>query len=277
MRKKSNKIYYKTEEEIELMRKSNLLVSKTLALVGDLLKPGAVGLDIDKAAEQFIRDHGAEPGFLGYNDFPATLCVSRNEAVVHGIPVKRPFEDGDIVSVDCGVFWNGFYGDAAYTFAIGDVNEATMQLLRRTKESLYKGIEQARVGRRIGDVSFAIQQHVRKYRYGIVRELVGHGVGKELHEAPEVPNYGRRGKGFKLQEGLVIAIEPMINMGKQGVRSLPDQWTIVTIDNMPSAHYEHTIAIKKTGPDILSTHEYVEAAIVKNPNLKEVVIEGEFV
>ncbi|MEM6699076.1 MAG: type I methionyl aminopeptidase [Bacteroidota bacterium] len=271
MRKKSNKIYYKTAEEIELIRQSCLLVSKTLALVGERLRPGAIGKEIDAEAEAFIRDHGAVPGFKGYNDFPATLCVSRNEAVVHGIPTDEPFKDGDIVSVDCGVYWNNFFGDAAYTFAIGDVDEKTMELLRTTKASLYKGIDQAKVGRRVGDISFAIQHYVRKHRYGIVRELVGHGVGKELHEAPEVPNYGKRGKGFKLQEGLVIAIEPMINLGRQEVRALSDDWTVVTIDNKPSAHYEHTVAVGKKGADILSDHSFVEAAIAKNPNLKEVL------
>jgi len=177
--------------------------------------------------------------------------------------------------VDCGVYWNSFFGDAAYTFAIGDVEEKTMELLRTTKASLYKGIEQAKVGRRVGDISFAIQHYVRKHQYGIVRELVGHGVGKELHEAPEVPNYGKRGKGFKLQEGLVIAIEPMINLGRQEVRALSDEWTVVTIDNKPSAHYEHTVAVGKKGADILSDHSFVEATIAKNPNLKAVVTREE--
>jgi len=270
MRKKSNKIYYKTTEEVELIRQSCQLVSKTLGLVGELLKPGAIGKEIDAQAEQFIRDHGAEPGFKGYGGFPATLCVSRNEAVVHGIPVDEPFKDGDIVSVDCGVYWNGFYGDAAFTFPIGDVAEDTMKLLRTTQDSLYKGIEQVKIGRRIGDISFAIQHFIRKYGYGIVKELVGHGVGKNLHEAPEVPNYGKRGKGFKLQEGLVIAIEPMVNLGTQEIRSLSDKWTVVTRDGKPSAHYEHTVAVGKDGADILSTHRFVEEAIAKNPNLKSV-------
>jgi methionyl aminopeptidase len=186
------------------------------------------------------------------------------------MPNQVPIKEGDVVSVDCGVYWNEFYGDAAYTFAVGEVAEETMQLLRATKASLHKGIAQAKVGRRIGDISFAIQNHIRRYGYGIVRELVGHGVGKELHEAPEVPNYGKRGKGFKLSEGLVIAVEPMVNMKRRDVRTLPDKWTVVTADGKPSAHYEHTIAIRNEGADILSDHGIVEAAIKKNANLTSV-------
>jgi len=268
-------IYYKTNEEIELIRQSCLLVSKTLSLVGSMLKPGIKGSDIDKRAEELIRDHGAIPGFKGYNGFPSTLCVSKNEQVVHGIPTDEEFKDGDIVSVDCGVLMNEFYGDAAYTFAIGDVDEEIMKLLVVTKESLAKGIEQATKNNRIGDISFAIQFHCeRDYGYGVVRELVGHGLGKSLHESPEVPNYGKRGRGTKMLEGLVIAIEPMVNMGKKEVKQLDDGWTIITKDLKPSAHYEHTIAITENGADILSDHGIVEEAIKNNKELKEISLKS---
>ncbi len=264
-------IIYKTNEEIEKIRANCHLVCKTLALVGSMLKPGAVGSKIDKAAEEFIRDHGAEPGFKGYRDFPWTLCVSRNECVVHGFPTDKPFENGDIVSVDCGVYDKGYYGDAAYTFAIGDVSEETMQLLRITHESLYRGIDMARVGKRLGDVSFAIQDFTQRVnKYSVVRELVGHGLGRNLHEEPEVPNFGKRGRGVKFIEGLVIAIEPMINLGRKEVKTLQDGWSVVTKDGRPSAHYEHTIAVTKNGPDILSDHSYIEKAIVKNEHLTEI-------
>ncbi len=253
------------------MRQSNLLVSKVLAHVASRLKPGITGDIIDKEAEELIRDHKAIPGFKGYRGFPTTLCVSVNEVVVHGIPSNRPFNDGDIVSVDCGVLMNGFYGDAAYTFAIGQVSEKVMQLLRVTKTSLYKGIDAAQPGNRLGDVSFAIQNYVeRQHPYSVVRELVGHGVGKSLHEDPEVPNYGRRGNGPVLKEGLVIAIEPMINLGKKDVKQAKDNWTIFTKDKLPSAHYEHSVAIRADGPDVLSDHKIVEESIAKNPELKVV-------
>ncbi len=259
-------IYYKTDEEIELLRQANLVVSKTLALVGSMLRPGMTGKEIDDAAEAFIRDHGGVPGFKGYNNFPASLCVSPNEQVVHGIPNKElVFKDGDIVSVDCGVVLNGFNGDAAYTFPIGNVSEEVMKLLRVTYESLYKGIKAARVGNRIGDIGFAIQDYTeRKHNYGVVRELVGHGVGRELHEAPEVPNYGKRGRGLRIKPGLTIAIEPMINMGKKYVETSKDGWTYVTKDRLPSAHFEHSVAIRRTGVDILSDHSFIEAALDKN-------------
>ncbi len=263
-------IYYKTEEEIELIRQNCLLVCKTLAEVGTMLKPGLKSSVIDKRAEEFIRDHGALPGFKGYNDFPSTLCMSINEQVVHGIPSDREFQDGDIASIDCGVDWNGFFGDAAYTFPIGDVAEPTMELLRATKASLYLGIDNAIVGKRLGDIGFAIQNYIHKQGYTIVRELVGHGLGKNLHEAPEVPNYGRRGKGGKLQEGLVIAIEPMVNMGRKDVVTATDGWSIIAKDKKPSAHFEHTIAVRKSKADILSDHSFIEEVIRKNPNLKEV-------
>jgi len=264
-------IYYKTPEEIEKIRENCHLVCKTLALAGSMLKPGITGIEIDKRAEEFIRDHGAEPGFKGYRGFPWTLCMSQNDCVVHGFPTDRPYESGDIVSIDCGVLNHGFYGDAAYTFAIGEVKPETMKLLKVTLESLYKGIEAAVMGQRLGDISFAIQNYTQRvHKYSVVRELVGHGLGRNLHEEPEVPNYGKRGRGVKLAEGLVIAIEPMINSGKKGVKTLSDGWSIMTKDGAPSAHYEHTIAITKNGPDILSNHRYVEEAIAKNPNLLKI-------
>lgn len=267
---KKKNIIYKTDEEIELIRTNCLLVSKALTLVAELIGPGVSGRMIDEQAEQLIRDHGGIPGFKGLYDFPATLCVSSNEQVVHGIPYDKEFKDGDIVSVDCGVFMNDYYGDAAYTFCIGDVAEEIMELCRVTKASLAKGIEQAIAGKRIGDIGFAVQDYTeRQHRYGVVRELVGHGVGRVLHEGPEVPNYGRRGKGVMMKEGLVIAIEPMINLGRKDVKSF-DDGTVVTKDGKPSAHYEHTVAVRKGKADILSNHAPIEAAILKNPNLKEV-------
>lgn len=275
---KTNLIFYKTDEEIELIREACLLVCKVLTHVGVNLKPGMKGSKLDREAEELIRDHGATPAFKGYigagsdTEFPSTLCISRNEAVVHGIPSEDDeFRDGDIISVDCGTFLNGFYGDAAYTFALGDVDERTMELLRVTKTSLYKGIEQAVHGKRIGDIGFAIQHYTeRAFGYSVVRELVGHGVGKSLHEDPEVPNYGKRGNGVLMKEGLVIAIEPMINMGKKDVMQGKDGWTIVTSDKKPSAHYEHTVAVRKHHADILSDHQPIEAAIEKNGELKSV-------
>lgn len=263
-------IFYKTDEEIELIRKSCLLVCKTLAEVGSLLKPGISGAEIDKRAEEFIKDHGAVPGFKGYRGFPATLCVSTNDIVVHGIPTKdQIFHEGDIISIDCGVHWNNYFGDAAYTFAIGDVPENVMQLMRITNASLYKGIEQAVEGKRLGDIGFTIQYFVeKKHGYGVVRELVGHGLGRELHESPEVPNYGQRGRGVKLKEGLVIAIEPMVNLGKKDVRTAKDGWTVHSKDGKPSAHFEHTVAVRKNKADILSDHSFIEAVIKKNINLK---------
>ncbi len=247
------------------------MVSKTLALAASLLKPGVTGSYIDSKAEEFIRSNNAIPGFKGYGGFPSTLCISLNDSVVHGIPSDEEFKDGDIVSIDCGVIDNGFYGDAAYTFVIGEISSKTMDLLVATKESLYKGIEAAIAGNRIGDIGYAIQKHTEKLQgYGVVRELVGHGLGRELHEAPEVPNYGRRGKGVKLKEGLVIAIEPMVNLGKKEVKQSNDGWTILTKDGTPSAHYEHTIVVRKDKADILSDHSFLEEAIKNNPELVEI-------
>ena len=275
---KTNLIFYKTDEEIELIREACLLVCKVLTHVGANIKPGMKGSKLDREAEELIRDHGAIPAFKGYvgagsdTEFPSTLCISMNEVVVHGIPSDETgFKDGDIVSVDCGVLLNGYHGDAAYTFALGDVDEKTMELLRVTKTSLYKGIEQAVHGKRIGDIGYAIQTYTeRVFGYSVVRELVGHGVGKSLHEDPEVPNYGKRGNGVLMKEGLVIAIEPMINMGKKDIMQGKDGWTIMAADRKPSAHYEHTVAVRKHHADILSDHDPIEAAIAMNPELKTV-------
>lgn len=260
-------IYYKNIEEIEHLRKSSLLVARTLAEVAKHIEPGVTTKKLDAIAEAYILDHGAKPAFKGYNGFPATLCMSPNEQVVHGIPNETPLKDGDIISVDCGVLLNGYFGDSAYTFSIGEISEEIKLLLKVTKESLYKGIEQAVHGKRLGDISFAIQQHAEAHGYGVVRELVGHGIGKSLHEAPEVPNYGKRGAGLKLQEGLVIAIEPMINMGRRQIKSWSDGWTITTVDNKASAHFEHTIVIKKEKADILSSFEFIEEELKLRNNL----------
>ena len=254
-------IYYKTEEEIELVRKSSLLVAKTHAEIAGLIKPGITTLALDKIAEEFIRENGGVPAFKGYGGFPNTLCMSPNEQVVHGIPNERVLKDGEILSVDCGVVMNGYYGDSAFTYEVGDVDAKTKQLLKVTKESLYKGIEQAVAGNRIGDIGYAVQQYAESFGYGVVRELVGHGVGKNLHESPEVPNYGRRGRGVILKEGLVIAIEPMINMGTKQIMQHNDGWTITTIDNKPSAHFEHTIVVRKGKAEILSCFEEIEKKI----------------
>lgn len=255
---------YKTKEEIELIRESSLLVAKTHGTIAGLIKPGVTTLELDCIAEEFIRDNNAIPAFKGYQGFPNTLCMSPNAEVVHGIPNSNPLVDGDIISVDCGVLKNEFYGDSAYTYTVGEVAEETKQLLRVTKESLHKGIEQAKVGNRLGDISFAIQQKAHEFNFGVVRELIGHGVGRELHEEPQVPNYGYRGRGIQLKEGLVLAIEPMINMGTQKVRFLNDGWSVVTQDGKPSAHFEHTVAIMKSGPEVLSSFAFIEEELQKN-------------
>jgi methionyl aminopeptidase len=254
-------IHLKTEEEIELLRESSLLVGKTLAEVAKRIRPGIETIVLDNVAETFIRDHGAEPGFKGYNGFPFTLCISVNEQVVHGFPGHRPLLEGDIVSIDCGVFKNGFYGDSAYTFAVGEVDEEVRLLMERTKESLYKAIEVAVDGKRVGDIGHAVQTHVEQYGYTVVRDLVGHGLGRQLHEKPEVPNYGKRGSGVKLQEGMVLAIEPMVNLGTRHVVQLNDGWTIQTADKKPSAHFEHDVAIRKGKAEVLSTFDYIEEVI----------------
>lgn len=273
----SGMVFYKTDEEIEYIRESCLLVCKTLAHVASIIRPGISGAEIDKAAEELILDHGAVPSFKGYNGFPSTLCVSVNEHVVHGIPSRdQIFRDGDLVSVDCGAYLNGFHGDSAYTFALGDVKEEVMELCRVTNTSLYKAIDAAIAGNRLGDIGFAVQQYVeREHKYGVVRELVGHGIGRDLHEAPEVPNYGKRGRGVQLKEGLVIAIEPMVNLGRKEVRTEADGWTVYAKDRKPSAHYEHTVAIRKDHTEILSDHTSIEEAIGQNANVQPVELKTE--
>jgi methionyl aminopeptidase len=252
-------IFYKTGEEIELIRKSSLLVGKTLAELAKIIRPGVTTLDLDNVAEEFIRDNDALPGFLGYGGFPNTLCTSVNEAVVHGIPNNTSLNEGDIVSVDCGVLMNEFYGDSAYTFEVGEVSTEIKQLLEVTKECLNLAVEQTKSGNRIGDIGFSVQNHAEQNGYGVVRELVGHGLGRGLHEKPEVPNYGKKGRGHKMKSGLVLAIEPMINLGKKEVTQLSDGWTIVTKDGLPSAHFEHDVAILQDGTtQVLSSFEEIE-------------------
>lgn len=244
-----------------MMRAAAQVVSRTLGVVAAEIKPGITPLALDKIAEEYIRDQGAVPGFLGLYDFPNTLCMSLNETVVHGIPTKKPLQEGDIISVDCGAILNGYYGDHAYTFEVGEVAPEVKKLLKVTKECLYKGIEQMHAGKRLGDLGYAIQKHAEDHGYGVVRELVGHGIGKEMHEDPQVPNYGRQGRGKKFQEGLVLAVEPMINMGTHRVKQLGDGWTINTVDGKPSAHFEHDVAIVDGKPDILSTFDYIYEAL----------------
>lgn len=256
-------IIYKTAEEIELMREAAQVVSRTLGVVAEKIEPGVTPLELDKLAEEYIRDQGAIPGFLGLYDFPNTLCMSVNEHVVHGIPSNSPLESGDVISVDCGAILHGFYGDHAYTFEVGEVKPEVKKLLQVTKECLDLGIQECKVGNRLGDIGYAIQSHAESNGYGVVRELVGHGLGREMHEDPQVPNYGRRGRGKKLMNGLVIAIEPMINMGTHKVNQLSDGWSIVTQDRLPSAHFEHDVAIVDGKPDVLSTFKYVEEALAK--------------
>lgn len=254
-------IKIKTLEEIELMRESALIVSKTLGMLAREVKPGVTTLQLDGMAETFIRDHGAVPGFLGLYDFPNSLCMSPNAQVVHGIPNNTPLVEGDIISIDCGALKNGFYGDHAYTFEVGEVDAETKKLLQVTKESLYVGIREFKIGNRVGDVGYAIQQYTESRGYGVVRELVGHGLGREMHEDPEMPNYGKRGRGKKFVEGMVVAIEPMINLGTRRIKQLKDGWTILTADNKPSAHFEHDVAIIDGKPEILSTFAYIYEAL----------------
>ncbi len=251
----------KTDEEIEIQRQSSLLVGKTLAEVARHIRPGVKTIELDKVAEEFIRDHGAVPGFKGYGGFPATLCISLNDAVVHGIPGDVELKDGDIVSIDCGTYMNGFYGDSAYTFPVGEVDEEVLLLLERTKQSLYLGIEQAVAGKRVKDIGYAIQTYVEGFGYGVVRDLVGHGVGRNLHEEPEVPNFGRRGTGPKLKPGMCLAIEPMITLGTKDVYQERDGWTIRTRDGKPAAHFEHDIAVREGKADILSSFDEIEKVL----------------
>ncbi|HXB30187.1 MAG TPA: type I methionyl aminopeptidase [Puia sp.] len=261
-------IYHKTKAEIELARESALLVSKTLTETAKLLKPGITTLSLDKFIGSFIRDHVAIPSFLNYHGYPFNSCISVNDVVVHGFPNENELNEGDIISVDIGVLKNGFHGDHAYTFAIGNPGADIAQLIRVTKESLYKGIEKATAGNRIGDISYAIQEHTeKKYGYGVVRELVGHGLGRSLHEDPQVANYGKRGSGIKMRDGLILAIEPMINLGKREVFTEPDGWTVRTVDHSVSVHFEHDVCIGKNKADILSDYTEIEAAERNNSNL----------
>ncbi|RQO72042.1 type I methionyl aminopeptidase [Pedobacter sp. KBW06] len=258
-----SKIYYKSPEEIELIRESSLLVSKTLAEVAKVIGPGITTKKLNDLAETFIKDHGAIPAFLNYNGFPYSLCISPNEQVVHGFPGEYVIQEGDLISVDCGVILNKFFGDSAYTFSIGEISAEKQKLVDVTKECLRLAIEKAVVGSRIGDVGYAVQAHAEANGFGVVKELVGHGVGVQLHEKPEVPNYGKRGSGIKLEEGMVIAIEPMINAGTAGVKFWSDGWTVTSKDNRPSAHFEHTVAVKKGNADVLSTFSVIEEVLNK--------------
>ena len=257
--KKDKMIYIRSDEEIELIKISAQILGKAHAEVAKLIRPGVTTKELDKVAETFIKDNGGSPSFLGYNKFPASLCISVNDVVVHGIPGRYEVRDGDIISIDCGVKLNGYHSDSAYTYPVGTLSPAVRRLLARTKESLYMGIEKAVEGNRVGDVGYAVQTYAEKFGYSVVRELVGHGVGQNLHEAPEVPNYGKRGQGPKLHEGMILAIEPMINFGKKAIVQERDGWTIRTVDRKPSAHFEHTVAVRKGKAEILTTFEYIEA------------------
>jgi len=258
-----SKIYYKSLEEIELIRESSLLVSRTLAEVAKVINPGITTKSLNKLAETFIQDHGAVPAFLNYNGFPYSLCISPNEQVVHGFPSDYVIQEGDLISVDCGVIKNNYFGDSAYTFSIGEISEEKKKLVEVTQECLQRAIDKAIVGSRIGDLGFAVQDLAERNGFGVVRELVGHGVGVKLHEKPEVPNYGKRGSGIKLEEGMVIAIEPMINAGTASVKFWSDGWTVTSKDNRPSAHFEHTVAVKKGKADVLSTFSLIEEVLIE--------------
>jgi methionyl aminopeptidase len=261
-----SKINYKSVEEIELIRESSLLVSKTLGEIAKVIGPGVKTIELNKLAETYIRDNGGVPAFLNYHGFPYSLCISLNDQVVHGFPSQHVLVEGDLVSVDCGVVLNKWVGDSAFTFAIGEVSDTVKTLMRVTRECLDLGVEKAVAGMRIGDIGFAVQEHAEKHGFGVVKELVGHGVGVRLHEKPEVPNYGKRGSGIKLEEGMVIAIEPMINAGRAGVKFWDDGWTVSTIDKKPSAHYEHTVAVNKGKVDILSSFSYVDNVLKEKNN-----------
>lgn len=251
-------IFYKTEEEIALLEQSNMLVARTLGEISKWICPGISTLKLDQIAEEYIRDNGGKPGFLGYDGFPNTLCMSVGKQVVHGIPSSYELKEGDILSCDCGVLLNGFYGDSAYTFRIGEIKPEIKSLLKVTKEALYKGITNAVEGNHLGDIGYAIQEHAEQYGFSVVREMVGHGIGKDLHEDPQVPNFGKRHRGLKLRNGLVIAIEPMINLGKRDIYQDEDGWAIVTADGLPSAHFEHTIVVRNGQAQILSSFEFIE-------------------
>lgn len=251
-------IFYKTEEEIALLEQSNMLVARTLGEISKRICPGISTLMLDQIAEEYIRDNGGKPGFLGYDGFPNTLCMSVGKQVVHGIPSSYELKEGDILSCDCGVLLDGFYGDSAYTFSVGEVNPGIKSLLKVTKEALYKGITNAVEGNHLGDIGYAIQEHAEKHGFSVVREMVGHGIGKDLHEDPQVPNFGKQDRGLKLRNGLVIAIEPMINLGKKDVYQDEDGWAIITADGLPSAHFEHTIVVRNGQAQILSSFEFIE-------------------
>ncbi|MFN4144529.1 MAG: type I methionyl aminopeptidase [Runella sp.] len=251
-------IFLKSDSEVALIKESAQVLGKAHAEVAKWIKPGVTTKQLDKIAEEFIKDHKGYPSFKGFNGFPAALCISLNEVVVHGFPSHYELREGDVLSIDCGVKLNGFHSDSAYTYPVGEVKPETLNLLKRTKQALYLGIEQAVEGRRIGDIGYAIQSYVERFQYGVVRELVGHGVGRSLHESPEVPNYGKRGQGQKLKEGMVLAIEPMITLGKRSVVQEKDGWTIRTGDRKPAAHFEHTVLVKKGKPEILTTFKYIE-------------------
>ena len=251
----------KSEEDIRILRENALIVSRTLAEVAKYIEPGIKTIELDRIAEDFLIEEGAIPGFKGYNGFPNTLCISINDEIVHGIPGERVLKNGDIVSIDCGSIKNGFYGDSAYTFAVGDIAPEVLELLRRTRESLFLAIEMAVSGKRVGDISAAVQEYIESFEYSIVRELVGHGIGRHLHEKPDIPNYGKKGSGVKLQEGLVICIEPMINLGTRNILQAKDGWTIRTADRSPSAHFELTVVVRKEKADVLSTFQYIEEVL----------------
>jgi methionyl aminopeptidase len=251
-------IHYKTAEDIKVIKEGAQILGQAHGEVAKLVKPGVRTKDLDKIAEEYIKDHGGSPSFKNYNGFPAALCISVNETVVHGFPSQYELKETDVISVDCGVFYKGFHSDSAYTYPLEGVSQEVLDLLDRTYDSLYLGIEQAKPGNRIGDISFAIQSYVEQFGYGVVRELVGHGVGMDLHEDPEVPNYGKRGRGVKITEGMVFAIEPMINLGTKNVVQEKDGWTIRTADRKPSAHFEHTVAVLEDKTEVLTTHEYIE-------------------
>lgn len=256
-------LYIKTDEEVILLREANLLVSRTLAEIAGFIRPGVTTIYLDTIAETFIRDHGGVPGFKGYGGFPGTLCTSVNDEVVHGIPSEITLREGDILSVDCGVILNGWYGDSAYTFPVGDIDEKVRRLLEYTRESLEEGVKKAVAGNRIGDISYAIQSKAESGGYSVVRELVGHGIGKRLHEPPEVPNFGKRGSGPKMERGLVICIEPMINLGRKETKQMRDGWTIKTADGNPSAHFEYAVAVDDGRAQVLSTFDYIEEVLNK--------------
>lgn len=267
------KIIIKSDEQIEFIRASSILACEAIAEAVKFIKPGSTGKQIDKVAEEFIRDRGAEPSFKGYGDPPFTgsLCLSINDAVVHGLPSDKPFTDGDVISIDCGAYLNGFHGDVAYTVILGNPKPMVLELCVATKYSLQLAVSQCITGKRIGDIGFVIQQYIEKEKgFGVVRELVGHGVGRDLHEAPDVANYGKRGNGAILIEGMVIAVEPMVNMGTRQVKTMQDKWTVVSKDGKPSAHYEHTVAVRKEKADVLTDHAVIEESIKNNKELSEI-------